>query len=92
MMFDGLPDLKTGTSMKNQPIKEFNFGTEAMRVTTTEAQDIFDDDEEIWNGDLGRSITHEQVGHALGHSASEQQDPTFVAPDASAGIEEKSVS
>lgn len=45
MMFDGLPDLQTGDSMKQKD------GTESpdkcLRVTTTEANDIFDD--EIWN-------------------------------------------
>ena len=52
MMFDGLPDLKTGTSLKDQQVKEFDFGEEAMRVTTTEAYDIFDDNDGIWNASI----------------------------------------
>lgn len=52
MMFDGLPDLKTGTSLKDHQVKEFDFGEEAMRVTTTEAYDIFDDNDGIWNASI----------------------------------------
>jgi len=45
MMFEGFADIKTGTSLKQKG--NFYFGEEALRVTTTEAHDIFDD--EVWN-------------------------------------------
>ncbi len=45
MMFDGLPDCQTGSSMKQKEDEESP--DKNLRVTTTEANDIFDD--EIWN-------------------------------------------
>ena len=43
MMFDNLPELRTGSSMKQKEHMEEEFHP----VTTTEVNDIFDD--EIWN-------------------------------------------
>jgi hypothetical protein len=51
MMFDDalIPDMNTGSSLKQTAsTKETQeFSEECMRVTTTEANDMFD--EEIWN-------------------------------------------
>ena len=49
MMFDGLPDCQTGSSMKQKEDgeEESPDKNQCLRVTTTEANDIFDD--EIWN-------------------------------------------
>ena len=47
MMFDGLPDCQTGSSMKQKEEEESPDKNHCLRVTTTEANDIFDD--EIWN-------------------------------------------
>ena len=51
MMFDDalMPVMNTGTSMKTNSTKESQeeFSEECMRVTTTEANDLFN--EEIWN-------------------------------------------
>ena len=57
MMFDdNLQDLQTGESLKQKQIIA-EFSEEAMRVTTTEAQDIFDD--EIWNHSM--CIQHQSL-------------------------------
>ena len=82
-MIDGLPDLQTGSTLKNQ-IAEFDLGENAMRVTTTEARDIFDDNEEIWN----YSICLEQA--IVGERS--MNDPSMQAPDVTPSFEEKSVS
>ena len=51
MMFDNLPELRTGSSMKQKEHVEDsmmrNVEEEFHPVTTTEVNDIFDD--EIWN-------------------------------------------
>ena len=52
MMFDNLPELRTGSSMKQQEhVEEFQ------PVTTTEVNDIFDDDE-IWNHSVVEFAQH----------------------------------
>ena len=53
MEFDGIDELQTGSSIKKSTRRERAFEQhhehhESMRVTTTEAQDIFDEDE-LWN-------------------------------------------
>ena len=45
-MINELKDLKTGTDDKQ------DFGESSKRVTTTEANEFFDDDE-IWNNTIG---------------------------------------
>ena len=55
-----------------------------MQVTTTEARDIFDNNDEIWN----ISICQEQA--IVGERS--MNDPTMLAPDVTPSIEEKSVS
>lgn len=53
MMFDNLPELRTGSSMKQQEqVEEFQ------PVTTTEVNDIFDDDE-IWNHSVVEFAQHQ---------------------------------
>ena len=49
MMFEDLllEDMTTGSSLKHNQYDTQEFSDECMRVTTTEVNDIFDD--EIWN-------------------------------------------
>ena len=64
MEFDGLHELQTGSSLKQRGANQLGLYPDTDRITTTEAQDIFDE-EDIWN--------------MSGYFQVAEQDPTITA-------------